>query len=86
MKEFNIDDKVTIDRYNHITDVQKGIIVGYGSMSISGTLTYKVNINDVIIQTTGISIMESKDYVPVNDNERHQPFSIAREIELSIRK
>ncbi len=70
-KEFGIDDEVTVDRYNHIDDVEKGKVVGYGEMPISKRLTYKIDINGVEIQTTGISIMESKKYKPVPANERH---------------
>lgn len=72
--EFRINDIVTVDRYNHIKDVQKGTIVGYSEMQISKTLTYKINIKGTIIETTGGSIMESKDYSPVPDDERHEPF------------
>lgn len=70
--EFKVDDIVTVDRYNHIDDVQKGIIAGYSKMQVSGTLTYLINIDGVEIETTGISIMESKDYVPAKDEERHE--------------
>ena len=70
-KEFKIGDKVTLDRYNHIDDVQKVKVVGYGEMPISKTLTYKMNVNGIIIESTGGSIMESKLYNPVPDEERH---------------
>ena len=70
--EFKIDDIVTVDRYNHIDDVQKGTIKGYGKMQLSGTPTYLIDINGVEIETTGISIMESKDYGPAPENERHE--------------
>ena len=70
--EFKVDDIVTVDRYNHIDDVQKGIVIGYGAMQVSKTLTYKIDINGVEIETTGVSIMESKDYVPAKDEERHE--------------
>jgi len=72
--EFKINDTVTVDRYNHIKDVQKGAVVGFGTMPISKRLTYKVDINGVVIQTTGGSIVESKNYEPVPRNERHEPF------------
>ena len=42
MKEFEIGDIVSLDRYNHIDDIQKVKIVGFGEMSISKTLTYKM--------------------------------------------
>jgi len=70
-KEFKIDDIVTIDRYNRKGDESKGKVVGYGQMPISRTLTYKVVVDGLEIQTTGASIVESKNYQPVSDNERH---------------
>lgn len=79
--EFKIDDIVTVDRYNHINDVQKGRVVGYGQMPISRDLTYKIQLNDIEIQSTGISIMESKNYKPVPDCERQQPRNLQKEIE-----
>lgn len=69
-KEFEINDIVTVDRYNHIDDVDKGTIIGY-QKTFNGTLLYRVDIRGVEIQTTGGSIMESKDYKPVPDNQRH---------------
>jgi hypothetical protein len=70
-REFDIDEIVTVDRYNHIDDVQQGIIVGFGTMPISNRLTYKINIGNTIIQCTGNSIVESEYYVPALENERH---------------
>jgi len=70
--EFKITDTVTVDRYNHIDDVQKGTVTGYSKMQVSGTLTYLIDINGVEIETTGGSIMESKNYKPVPENERHE--------------
>ena len=70
-KEFEIGDTVTLDRYNHIEDVQKVKVVGFGEMPISRTLTYKMNVNGIIIESTGGSIMESKNYNPVDDKDRH---------------
>lgn len=70
-KEFEIGDIVTLDRYNHIDDVERVVIVDYGEMPISGTLTYKMDVNGVIIESTGISIMESKDYEPAPLEDRH---------------
>ena len=69
--EFNIGDIVTLDRYNHIDDVEKVEIVGYGEMPISKTLTYKMDVHGTIIESTGGSIMESKNYNPVPSEERH---------------
>jgi hypothetical protein len=70
--EFQIGDIVTLDRYNHIDDVQKVKVVGYGELPISGRLTYKMNVNGTIIESTGGSIMESKLYVSVCDKDRHE--------------
>jgi D-hexose-6-phosphate mutarotase len=70
-KEFKIGDEITLDRYNHIEDVQTVKIVGFGEMPISKKLTYKLNVNGVIIESTGVSIMKSKYYKPVDDKERH---------------
>lgn len=69
--EFKIGDTVTLDRYNHIDDVERVNVVGYGEMPISGTLTYKMNVGGMEIQSTGISIMESKLYEPVPEEDRH---------------
>lgn len=70
--EFKVGDTVRVDRYNHIDDIERGVIVGYGRMPLSGRLTYKINLGELVIQSTGISIMESKHYIPVSDNERHE--------------
>jgi hypothetical protein len=70
-KEFEVGVEVTVDRYNPKNNPSKGIVVGYGIMPISGRLTYKININGCIIQTTGISIVESKNYEPADESERH---------------
>ena len=59
-KEFKINDIVTLDRYNHIEDVQRVKVVGFGEMLMSKTLTYKMDVNGTII--------ESK---PVDDKDRH---------------
>ena len=71
-KEFKIGETVTLDRYNHIDDVERVKIVGYGEMPLSGTLTYKMDVKGTIIESTGKSIMESKLYEPVDDKDRHQ--------------
>jgi|TARA_R110000824_G_scaffold106610_4_gene251985 D-hexose-6-phosphate mutarotase len=70
-KEFKINDIVTLDRYNHIEDVQRVKVVGFGEMLMSKTLTYKMDVNGTIIESTGGSIMESKNYKPVDDKDRH---------------
>ena len=70
-KEFKIGDIVTLDRYNHIEDVQKVKIVGFGKMQVSNTLTYKMYVDGIVIESTGGSIMESKNYKPVDDKDRH---------------
>ena len=69
--EFEIGDTVTLDRYNHIDDVESVEVVGYGSMPMSGRLTYKMSVKGTIIESTGGSIMESKNYKPVPADERH---------------
>ena len=69
--EFEIGTIVTVDRYNHIDDVERAEIKGYGTMGTSDRLTYKFVIDGLEIQTTGMSIMESKFYSPVVDEDRH---------------
>tara|TARA_S200002703_G_C3763644_1_gene235079 strand:- start:676 stop:930 length:255 start_codon:yes stop_codon:yes gene_type:complete len=71
-KEFKIGDIVTLDRYNHIEDVQKVKVIGYGRMFVSNRLTYKLDVNGVEIESTGLSIMESKLYSPVPERDRHE--------------
>jgi hypothetical protein len=70
MKEFQIGDTVTLDRYNHVDDCETVKVVGYGEM-LSGTLTYKMDVHGTIIESTGKSIKESKLYEPVPDEDRH---------------
>ncbi len=70
MKEFEIGDTVTLDRYNHIDDVQTVKVVGYGQMPISGDITYKFRVDGITIESTGVSIMESKLYEPAPPHER----------------
>jgi hypothetical protein len=69
--EFKIGDIVTLDRYNHIDDVETVEVVGYGEMPISKRLTYKMDVNGTVIDSTGGSIVESKLYSPAPDEERH---------------
>ena len=71
IKEFQIGDTVTLDRYNHIDDVNVVKVVGYNTMPMSGRLLYQMDVNGTIIESTGGSIVESKLYSPVPDNERH---------------
>jgi hypothetical protein len=80
MKEFEIGDTVTLDRYNHIDDVVVVGVGGFGKMPISNRLTYKMNVDGVIIESTGGSIMESKLYNPVPLEERHN--KLPRKIEV----
>jgi hypothetical protein len=81
-KEFKIGDTVTLDRYNHIDDVETVKIVGYGEMLISKRLTYKMNVHGCIIESTGASIMESKHYKPVEDEDRRHYRINASAIEI----
>jgi len=71
--EFKIGDTITLDRYNHINDVEVVKIVAYGTIGWGENerLTYIMDVNGVRISSTGISIMESKDYSPCPDSERH---------------
>lgn len=86
-KEFKIGDTVTLDRYNHIEDVQVVKVVGYGEMPISKTLTYRMDVNGTIIESTGGSIMESKNYISVDDKDRHHRLkATVAEIEEHWRK
>jgi len=71
-KEFKIGDIVTLDRYNHIDDVERVKVTGYGQIPVSGTLTYKMDVKGITIESTGGSIMESKNYNPVPDEDRHE--------------
>jgi hypothetical protein len=70
-KEFKIGDIVTLDRFNHIEDVELVTIVGYGKMHLSETLTYQMDVRGVVIESTGGSIMESRKYSPVDNKERN---------------
>ena len=71
--EFAIGDTVTLDRYNHIDDVEVVKVVGYGSVGWGENerLAYKMDVKGTIITSTGISIMESKDYEPCPEEDRH---------------
>ncbi len=71
--EFKIGKTVTLDRYNHIDDVERVKIVGYGSVGWGEheRIAYKMDVRGTIITSTGISIMESKDYEPCPEEDRH---------------
>lgn len=71
-KEFKVGDIVTLDRYNHIKDVQKVKIIGFSETIKTKRLTYKLDVNGVTIESTGVSIVESKDYNPVDNKLRHR--------------
>ena len=81
MSEFRIGETVTLDRYNHIDDTERVKVIGYGQLPISGTLTYKMDVQGVIIESTGVSIMESKLYRPVHPIDRHEKRFINRKYE-----
>ena len=73
-QEFEEGQVVTVDRYNHIDDVSKGTIVAFVNFTGFGTEkdAYKINLNGLVITTRGGSIVESKDYNPVPDEDRHE--------------
>jgi hypothetical protein len=60
--------------YEEVTlfeDAQKVKVIGYGRMFVSNRLTYKLDVDGIEIESTGISIMESKLYSPVPEKDRH---------------
>ena len=77
--EFDIGDKKTLDRYNAKGHTTKGKVGAY-SKTFGGKLLYDIVRPDqdlkhmhschVFCKTSGVSIMESKDYKAVPDNER----------------
>jgi len=75
--EFQIGDIVTLDRYNHIDDVETVEVTGYGVMPVSGTLTYKMSVKGTTIESTGKSIMESTKYEPAPAEDRHHKIGIS---------
>ena len=80
--EFKIGDTVTLDRYNHIDDVQKVKIINIREGFLSPGLVYVMDVNRTEITSTGVSIMESKDYKPVSNKDRHyKEGSTIKEIE-----
>ena len=70
--EFKIGDIITLDRYNHIDDVQKSKIIGYTTIGWheNERLAYEIDVNGVTIISTGISIMESELYEPAPEEDR----------------
>ena len=71
--EFKIGKTVTLDRYNHVDDAVRVKVVGYGTIGWNENerLTYKMDVRGTIIESTGISIMESEKYAPVPEEDRH---------------
>ena len=74
--EFKVGDIVTLDRYNHIEDVHVVKIVNIVDDHFTDKKLYVMDVNGVHIRSTGISIMESKYYKPVNDEDRHEKIDI----------
>ena len=68
--EFGIDTVVSVDRYNHIDDAEKGVIVGYDT-TMGGEILYKIKVRELEIRTTGRCIVESKKYDPLPEKERN---------------
>ncbi|HWY34876.1 MAG TPA: hypothetical protein VNX68_09530 [Nitrosopumilaceae archaeon] len=60
---------VTVDRYNHIDNAEKGVVVGH-DMTVGGEILYKIKLNTLQISTTGKCIIESKHYEPLHEKER----------------
>ena len=70
--EFKKGDTVTLDRYNHIEDVEIVEIVDIQpSWGLGGGMDYVLDVRGTKIRTSGASIMESKHYKPVPDEDRH---------------
>ena len=70
--EFQVGDTVTLDRYNHIDDVERVKIIDIReSWGPSDDMDYIMDVNGVEIRSSGVSIMESKHYMPVPDEDRH---------------
>jgi hypothetical protein len=72
-KEFKIGDTVSLDRYNRKGKEEKAKVIGFGTMPFSKAITYKMDVNGTVIESNGKSIMESKFYEPVPDEERDAP-------------
>ena len=71
--EFKIGDTVTLDRYNHIDDVEVVKIVDIQPKWFGADgFDYVMDVKGTKIRSTGISIVESKHYVPVPDEDRHE--------------
>ncbi len=70
--EFKIGDTVTLDRYNHIDDVRIVKIVDIQPKWFGADgFDYVMDVEGTKIRSSGISIMESKDYIPVPYEDRH---------------
>ena len=69
-REFKIGDTVILDRYNRKGKEEKVKVIGFGTMPFNKVLTYKMDVNGTTIESNGKSIMESKFYDPVPDDER----------------
>lgn len=69
--EFKVGDKITVDRYNPKGEEVKTRINHINPGFDSENPWYVVRINGLEIQVRGHSIMESKEYEPVPDHERH---------------
>ena len=72
--EFKIGQKITLDRYNHIEDVIKTKIVAFVAFNVFKPEVldgYLFIINGTKIVTRNMSIMESKNYTPVDAKDRH---------------
>jgi hypothetical protein len=70
--EFAIGDTVTLDRYNHIDDVEVVKIIDIQpSWGPGGGIEYIMDVKGVKIRSNGKSIMESKHYEPCPEEDRH---------------
>jgi hypothetical protein len=72
-KEFKAGDEVTVDRYNAKGEEVKTKIERINPGFTGQDWWYVVLINGVEIQVRGGSIVESKYYDPVPDDQRHPP-------------
>lgn len=78
MNEFKIGQIVTVDRYNHIKDIEICEILAFVNFGGFGTELdgYLFSINGTKIVTRDSSIMESKNYRPVAKEDRHPKSNI----------
>lgn len=77
--EFKIGDTVTLDRYNHIDDVETVKIIDIREGLISKDKVYVMDVNGVEISSSGLSIMESEFYSPVPEEDRHYKIGSSEE-------